>query len=187
MSFLSPTPNFITLSDSYMPILPSSLNYFNPIGATVIFPSQIQLPANYDLNKDPRTHKIQTQYFRAKVLGKWLYDDLSDLLNYFIVANDGNVRLLENLSEYRADTSANESLSNIEKKIDFIEKHILTEKTMYRILKKFVKGTGINWYDLHKNEYFVKEAIKNMLNKIIRETIIELGKSEKKTNAILSR
>lgn len=174
------TPNFITYSDSYMPIIPSSVALLKPTGATVIIPGSIPIPSYLDLNKDERTHKIQSKYFMYKTLDKWIYDDMLEILNYFIVEPNGTVRLINNLSELKEDTVAKDSVDAIEKKIEFIETHILTERTMHKILKKFVKGTSISWVDLHKNERFVKEAIKEQLIKILKETIMERDRIKNK-------
>ncbi|AYV81958.1 MAG: hypothetical protein Harvfovirus86_3 [Harvfovirus sp.] len=168
------TPNFITYSDSPMPIIPSALPYLRPTGATVIFPQgSLPLPPYLDLNKDERTFKIQSKYFMFKTLDKWIYDDMLDLLNYFVVDSTGKVRLISNLAELKTGTVVKDTVDDIEKKIEFIENNILTEGTMYKILKKFVKGTGINWVDLHKNEGFVKEGVKDQLKKILNATVVE--------------
>jgi hypothetical protein len=180
--YLSPsyiTPNFITCSDSCTPIIPSSAAILRPIGATVVIPGPVlPLPSNFDLNKDPRVHKQVTKYFRYKTLDRWLYDDMVDLLGYFRVDENG-VHLINNLGEYKEDIAERDDEQTKERKINYIEKYILTENTMHRILKKLVKGTGINWYDLHKNEFFVKEAIKLALKNILKETISEHSKSNK--------
>lgn len=167
------TPNFITYSDSYTPIIPSSAAILRPIGATVIIPgAAFPLPTDHDLNKDPRIHRQVVKYYRYKTLDKWLYSDMVDLLGYFRVDENG-VHLINNLSEYREDAAARDNPEVIEQKINYIEKYILTEDTMYRILRKLVRGATINWYDLHKNEFFVKEDIKSQLKKILRSTIDE--------------
>lgn len=172
---LSPylTPNFITYSDSYTPIIPSSAAVLRPIGATVIIPGpSLPLPIDLDLNRRSDVHQQVSRFFRFKTLDKWIYEDMIDLLGYFRV-DDRGVHLIDNLSEYREDAAARDDPQVIEEKIKYIEKYFLTTDTMYRILKKLVRGTGINWYDLHKNEFFVKEAIKIQFKKILRETVSE--------------
>ena len=167
------TPNFITYSDSYTPIIPSSAAILKPIGATVIMPGSLfPLPINLDLNKDSRVHKQVVKFYRYKTLDKWLYGDMIDLLGYFRV-DDKGVSIIDNMSEYRQDAAARYDPQTIEQIINYIEKYILTEDTTYRILKKLVRGTGINWYDLHKSEFFVKEDIKSQLQKILKDTVVE--------------
>lgn len=164
-------------SDGYLPIIPSAATILRPIGATLIIPGPaLPLPINYDLNRDPRVHKQVVKYYRQYTLDKWLYGDMIDLLGYFTVDNNG-VHLIRNLSEYREDAAAKDTPEDIDKKVDYIKKYFLTEDTMYRILKKLIRGTGINWYDLHKNEFFVKEDIKMQIKKILRGTIEERSKN----------
>ena len=74
--------------------------------------------------------------------------------------------------------AAKDSDEVIEKKIDYIEKYFLTEDTTYRIIKSLVRGANINWYDLNKNEFFVKEDIKKQLKKILKETVAERSGSK---------
>lgn len=156
------TPNFITYSDSYMPIIPSSISLFRPVGATVVIPGPFPLPSYLDLNQDERVHRQVTRYFRFKTLDKWLYEDMNDLLAHLRV-DGGNVQPVAEA------TTAKDSAEATEAKINFIERNLLTEDTMHGILKKLVRGAGLNWYDLHKNEFFVKEAIKNHLRKMLKE------------------
>lgn len=189
------TPNFINYSDSYMPIIPSSVALMRPTSATVVIPGSLPLPRNFDLNKDERTHRIQSNYFLYKTLDKWIYDfnDLNDLnddndydydqknymldlLNYFIVEN-GKVRLVNNLTEFKNNDVTKDTLDNIALKIDFIEKHILDKKLMHKILKNFVTSTGIGWVELHKYQNLVKKDIKKKLFNILNDTIMEREKT----------
>lgn len=188
MSFVL-TPNWLSYSDSYTysPIIPSTVaTVFRPntiapvypvttvgaIGATVIIPGPIlPLPANYDLNKDARVHQQVVNYFRYKTLDKWLYDDMREILGYFVVSN-GQVSLLKKLNDYREDSAASDSAEDTVKKIKYIENYWLTIDRTYKILLNLVSGANLNWYDLHKNDFFVKDAIRNGLKKKIKETIM---------------
>lgn len=179
---LSPyiTPNFITYSDSYAPIIPSAAAILKPIGATVIIPQPIlPLPSNFDLNKDPRVQKQVVKYFRLKVLEKWIYKDMISLLGYIKVDNTG-ASIINDMADYREDASSRDSPNDIDKKVHYIGKYVLTEDTMYRILRKFIRGTGANWYDLHKNEFFVKSDIKSQLNNILKDTVAEISSRQQK-------
>ena len=166
------TPTFTTCVDSFTPLMPSILQ---PIGATLIIPSPgslYPLPSNYDLNRDERVHKQVVKYFRYKILDKWLYDEMKELLNFLVVDNTG-VHLIKDMSEYKVREDSEE---NIERKIEYIEKYFLTKDTVNRLLRKFVKGTNTNWYDLHKNQKFVMEDLKNQLKRILRQTVEEYKK-----------
>jgi hypothetical protein len=153
--------------DSYG-LSPVYINPLNPIGATVLVPGSLALPSFLDLNKDPEVQKRVVKYFRYKTLDKWLYDDMTDVLDHFKVTGN-DVKLSERSQEHKTDET-------IEKIIEYIEKYILTENTMRRILSNFVDTAQANWYDLHKNEYFVEEAIHKKILSIIKHTLQDTKK-----------
>ena len=198
-SFNTFSPSSILLSDSPLPLLPSTVTYsptiipsllnpvsditlspivgrtigttyVGPVGATVLVPGPFTLPRELDLNKDSRVRNDVSKYFRYKTLDQWLYEDMSDLLNYFTVSQS-KVYLIKNLSELKSTPVSQMNPDDVEKIISWIEHYMLTEDTMKRILSQFIKETRANWYDLHKNEYFVKEIIHKKLKKFIRNTI----------------
>lgn len=181
-----------TLTSSCSPFLPSTMlsqcsatspygfnNYgvntsvlatgYAPVGATVLIPGPPQVPQFLDLNHNKRVQKQVTRYYRYKTLDKWIYDDMSDILNYFTVGANG-AELVSSLSNIHEKQRSPEE---IEKIITYIEHYILTDETMKRILANFVETAKANWYDLHKNEYFVKDLIHKKLLSIIKGTIEE--------------
>ena len=180
------TPNFVVYSDSPLPILPSTVGYtpysryapiittpyIGPVAATVIVPGPVTLPQFLDLNKDSRVQNQVTKYFRYKTLDKWLYEDMSNLLGYFSVTTSG-VQFIKNIDEYKDTQVSQMNSDDVDKIINWIEHYLLTEETMKRLLSYFVKETRANWYDLHKNEYFIKEIIQKKLFTIIKDTITE--------------
>jgi hypothetical protein len=186
------TPNFIVYSDSPLPIMPSNVSYtplittpytpyttytpyVGPVGATVVIPGPVTLPRFLDLNNDSRVRNQVTKYFRYKTLDKWLYEDMSNLLGYFVVSPSG-VQLVKNMSDYKDSVVSQMNPDDVDKIVNWIEHYLLTEDTMKKILNHFVKETKANWYDLHKNEYFIKEIIQKKLLSIIRDTITEKKK-----------
>jgi len=176
-SSYSISPLLTVSASSPLPILPSSLTLSTPyISApviplgTLIIPGTPTIPQFLDLNKNRDVQKQVTKYFRYKTLDKWLYGDMLDILGYFTISG-GSVDLIKKLSDYRDSTDINRSESDNEKIIEWIEKYILTYDAMSRILTNFVKETNANWYDLHKNEYFIKDIIQNKLKSIIKHTI----------------
>lgn len=168
-SYTSP---YITLSDSYTPLTPSYAANLRPMGfgATVIIPGpSLPLPYDLDVSRDPRKQLQIARWFRFLTLDKWLYEDMADILNYLKVDNRG-VHLIDNLADL-SQGPAMDDPQTIEEKINYIEQYILTDDTMKRILRRFVEGTGINWVYLHRNEYYVKEHIRNQLKQILAGTI----------------
>jgi len=163
-----PSSTFYTpIVDSYG-LSPVGVLPMTPVGATVLIPGTGSLPSFLDLNKDSEVQKRVTNYFRYKTLDKWLYNDMADVLDHFKV-HGNDVKLTERVEEHKTD-------QDIEKIIDYIEKYILTENTMRRILSNFIENTNSNWYDLHKNEYFIEDGIHKKLLSIIKHTIQDTKK-----------
>ena len=153
----------------YSPVLNTLNSIISPVGATVLIPGSYSLPAPLDLNRDTRIHKQVSKYFRFKILDKWLYEEMSDILGYFKVSGD-NVEIIKNLSETAKQHHVDQ---DVEKIINYIEKNVLTEDTTSRIIHHFVKSAKANWYDLHKNEYFVKDIFHKKLVEILKDTVSE--------------
>lgn len=171
VSPLSPV-NYLNSLDSlvgHINPFTSVVPVIGPVGATVILPGSYTLPAPLDLNKDLRVHRQVTKYFRYKTLDKWLYENMSDILDYFKVSGD-NVDIVKSLSEVGKQSH---STQDIEKIIAYIEKNVLTEETMSRIIHHFVKNSQVNWYDMHKNEIFVIDIIHKKLLDILKDTVNE--------------
>lgn len=165
-----PIPNFspiILTSDSPVPFIPSLLTVpaiptvpiittTNPLVSFPIHPS-------LDLNRDPNLHQMMTKYFYYKTLDKWLKKekDMLELLNYLKVTDKG-IEVVEpekNNSQY-------DNQLVVDKKVDFIENNVLSKDDIYNILKKYVRETNTNWYDLEeKATYFIKEIIKKFIKK----------------------
>lgn len=143
--------------------------YATPTSFGVIREGPLQIPYDLDLNNMPRIQEQYAKYFRYKILDYWLYNDMSNLLGYLKIVGD-RVKIITNLSEY---TDKKDSSENIEKKVSYIEDNILSVDSVRSLLKKFVKGTKYNWYELHKStvepmaaEYIKKQLETNLKNAI---------------------
>jgi hypothetical protein len=167
------SPNILITSDSPFPLVPSVS--LNPI-ISIKVPSNTIMPLHpsLDLNNNPDVHKIVSEHFLYKTLDVWLYDELSDLLNYLVVEGT-KVRLIKNLDEYKSDRVDSDTLKNIELKTDWINRYILTIDKVRHVLKKYVQETNTNWSELHKNSYFVRDAIKHYLKRKLKNAVKEQG------------
>lgn len=162
--------SFSTLS----PLSPlSPLSQFSPLGPmspiTVNLDYSKPLVSFYE-TVDPYYVKQMTNHYYFKVLDKWLLDDLSDILNFFIY-KDGKVQLIKSLDDYKL---TNINLDNDEianKKRDYIQDHVFTKYDMLDVLMKFTKDTHSKFVDLPKNEFFLKQAVKEYLIKDIKKKI----------------
>lgn len=156
--------------------------FSTPVGLTPILPNiplVSKVTVNYskptytyyeDINYDPKVQRQLTSHYYYKTLDKWLYDDLLDVLNYFVYSN-GQISLIKNLSEYDPKRIHKESNEIVDKKVEYIEKNLLDKNYMHKILKKYVKETNTEWVYLPKNEFFLKQAIEKELIKRIKQSI----------------
>jgi hypothetical protein len=165
MSILSLSPTNIYLSsDSPGPFIPS-LTLAPPIIVTrTTYKPIVPLPPWLDLNQDSNVHNQMAKYFYFKVIDKWLFDDLLDLLSYLRVSDKG-VDVIHNLRDHKSSSVDKDTQETVEKKIKFIEKNIFDVENMHKLLKKFVAETNTNWYDLVKQEYFIKDLVRKYLKK----------------------
>lgn len=113
----------------------------------------------YDnLNADKRVRKMVTKFFVKKILGKWIYDEMSDILNYLKISN-GKVTPLDKITEHKPTAHKDDSEANTKLKVEFLEDNIVTYENMYRIIQKYVKYENVNWYDLPRSHVLFKRAL----------------------------
>ena len=166
LSATSPlSPSMLVPSSLVVTSSPKNVNttskYVSSINLTYSKPS---VAIYENLNADPRIHKRMVKYIRFKALDNWLADDISEVLGYLKI-NGGKVSVIKKMSEF------NESDRNIEYKINFIERNILTHEMVYKIASRFVLETNTNWYDIPKYDYHLKRIVKKALRKKFEKLI----------------
>ncbi len=182
MSYTTYSPVILT-SDSPVPLIPSTfipstiptfttlppLPLITSLNPLISFP----LHPSLDLNRDRKLHKKMTDYFYYKTLDKWLKKekDMLDLLNYLKVDEKGNVKLIGNINDYKSTNIDTDNQLTTNKKVEYIEKYILNKDDIYYLLKKYIKETNTNWYDLENAAYFIKEMIRKLIKKKIVDNI----------------
>ncbi len=125
-----------------------------------------------DLEADPKVQKRMVKYFFYKVLDKWLFEDLKDLLGYLNVTGE-KVSLISDTNKFNATSSEKDSVDVINKKADFIGKYIFTMSVMTKVLRKFVQEANASWYDLPKHEFFIRQVVRDNLEKALKLAIKE--------------
>lgn len=166
--FFSPTSDY-PLSDDIVSTV-SSLSPFN-LPITVNLQYTKPLISFYEtIDNQPNIQKMMTTYYYYKILDKWLYEDLSDVLNYLTIIKD-NVELIKKLDEYKSMNLNLDDEQTIDKKIDFIQKNLFSKYDMYEILYNFTRETGTKFVNLPKKEFFLKQAVRDYFNKKIRELL----------------
>lgn len=161
----SPGPNAVVSTSSLF------LNPYSPVATTVNYTyNKPNFSLFQGLNSDSYTIEKITKYFHDLALDNWLFEDLSDILNYFVISN-GEVDLIKSFNDYKADNSKNYSKSDKKKIIEFIEKYFLTLSVTQRALQKYVKESGAQWVHLPHSKYFVRQLIGEKIMKLIRTAL----------------
>jgi hypothetical protein len=130
-----------------------------------------------DLNKDKSVQKNLTKYYYYKILDKWLYKELLPLLA-FVDTSDDKPQLIKSLADYDVKKLASESEETIEKKINYLEKVLITKDMVRHVLKKICSENGVNWYDLDKNEKKIKTVFNNYILDKLKDSIKKYGRKE---------
>ncbi len=159
----------LSTSKSLFPLITTKpgviLTTTDSIGApsTVIFPVNPSL----DLNLDPSIHDKLSKYFYYKFLDKWIKtDDKTRNLFKYLVYENKNVRLAKSMKEVESASISKETMESVEAKIKFLEKHI-SHYDIQAILARIVKYDRINWYDLDKNNHYVRDMIRHGVKKLL--------------------
>jgi hypothetical protein len=171
ISPVSPTSSIIpTILATDSPNVPyTSYPYLTSVNLSYTTPN---IGTYENMNADPKVQMRIVKYFYYKVLDKWLYTDMLDVLNYLKTKNN-KIDLLDNLNEYNENSVDKDSDDTVKQKIDFIEKYIFTKTLLFKILNKFVKETGNGWISLPKMESLIKDLIEDKLTKRMRQVISE--------------
>lgn len=147
-----------------IPVLTFNTNYLNPYYSE-----------SDPLNKDPNYQKSLVDHFYVRLTEKWLYKDVvfRKLLKYFKVEKDGTkgtITLIDNPNK-PSDSPLNEEYRKHIFK--YIEKHFINKHFVDHVLRKYIKSTGMKWYDLFNNTSVLKELFAHKLKKLIVSTIYD--------------
>ncbi len=185
----SPYMPISPVSSPYMPISPVSSPYAaitlpitTPYSDDALLESPVLTSLNLtysepvfgiyeNMNVDPKLHsKMVKHFYYYKVLGDWIYDELSELLGYLTV-KDGKVKLISSVDKYDESSVDKDSKKNVEMKIEYFKEKVFKKNDMMFLLKNFVSDTHTNWYDLPHKERKVLKAIKRYIDKKFRKMI----------------
>ena len=147
-------------------VLPYPRIGYVPYGVPVISTINTEVTANSD------TQEKMVKYFYYKLLDKWLYNDLKDLLGYLTIEND-SVKLIKTLESFDVKSALADVNSIVEKKGDYIGKYILNLSNVYKIIREFIAETKTNWFDLTKHEFIIKQHVRESLEKRLKGAVLE--------------
>lgn len=144
----------------------------NPIVSSVNFDYNNPMYVQYDnLNTQKHIQDKIIKYFRYKLLDKWIYGELLDILNYFKINSNGQIDILSNMKEYDVNRVQKDSKENIKRKINFVEDFFLTSKAVKKILERYMLKKKVTWIKLPKYEESVKKYMASELVKNIKKNI----------------
>jgi hypothetical protein len=193
MSPIMSPMNYLYGSDYIVPPTPFNLNTVRTqglygLGTTMLIPNDIYIPSftmvsdlvtmrgPYGVFNDVcDTASIRenvTKIIYYKFLDKWLYSDRESkyILGYLKVS-DGKVQLISDVD--KKDDYKNNSQEIVDKKVDYIEKHVIAIDDVYAILQRYTQSTNVSWCELTKNTFFVRESIEKSIEKKLKRMIGE--------------
>jgi hypothetical protein len=137
----------------------------NPYTSTVVSSGFYQ-----DLNKDKSVQKTFTKYYYYKILDKWIYNELMPLLAFVDISKD-KPQLIKSMSEYDVNKLLSNTSEQIEKKIDYMEKVLISKDMVRHVLKKICSENNINWYNLDQHEKKIKTIFYDYLLDKLKHTV----------------
>lgn len=164
----SVTPTFpvvVTAQSFYDPKKDSAFVSVNPLN-----PGMVTTGFYKDLNKDKSVQKTLSKYYYYKILDNWIYKKLFPLLA-FIDISSGTPKLIKSMEDYNVAKLSSDSEADIEKKIGYMEKNIITKDMVRHVLRKICEDNNINWYDLNKHENKIKNVFYNYLLDKLKESV----------------
>jgi len=162
-------PLFITKPNIYNPNADSAFVSLNPLNPRLITTGFYQ-----DLNKDKSVQKTLSKYYFYKIVDKWIYKELLPLLA-FVDTSSEKPQLIKSLANFDVQKLAKDSDDLIEKKVNYMERFIITKDMVRHVLKKICQDNQINWYDLNKHEPKIKKVFYNYLLDKLKESIGKYG------------
>ena len=175
VGFTPQTKIFDLVTNQPINIIPSALNnisQYNQISKLNYVNSQIQSQyiSNQNLNTSKSIQKTISKYYYYKIVDEWLYKKLFHLLA-FIEIHDGKTQLIKSMSKYSIEKLTSESDENIDLRIGYLEKNIITKKIVNKILKKIVKRMCFNWYELNKHEQTIAKVFLEYFKDLLETSI----------------
>lgn len=149
----------------------------SPVGTSGSLGTQYTYGRYTDLNKDKRIQKTISKYFLYKILDKWLYQDFMPIVA-FVKITDGKPSLIRSMNDYKPESLSSDSVENIEKRIDYLEKILINRKLVKHVLKKIVNDNEIGWTQLNKNKAMVKKVFKKYLQSKLEEAVKSASRGE---------
>jgi len=168
---LSPAPPIATISTVSQSVIVNNdpLTVVTPIGPVLYnIPNRYIVDVDTGMNDNYIVQRDVTLSIMYKALDKWLYDDFPNVLKYLVV-DKGHVRVVKSMQEKENNKVSNDSVSDLERKSDYIGDNILTERSTRDILIRIMRELGLKWYELPHREQLLKDVIEKYIKKKLKK------------------
>jgi hypothetical protein len=125
---------------------------------------------NQNLNVSKQVQKTISKYIYYKLIDDWLYTRLFPILAFVKIVN-GNPELIKSIKEYNISILSSQTNEEIEKRVEYLEKNIITKKLVFKVLKRIVKKMCLNWYELDKHLYKIQQVFLEYFKDLLEEVI----------------
>lgn len=125
---------------------------------------------NQKLNTSKQVQKTISKFFYYKLVDNWLYNKLFPILA-FVKIVDGSAQLIKSMGEYNINGLEFQTDKEIELRVAYLEKNIITKKLVFKVLKKIVKKMCFNWYELDKHIYKIQQVFLEYFKDLLEESI----------------
>jgi hypothetical protein len=154
--FVDPISSYVFVD----PLYTQPYQILNPV--THIIPPYENLNTNSDIR-----NKI-VNYFHKKIINKWLYSDMSNLLGFLKISND-KVVFIDKMQDY--DKNNSDSSDNKRKKINFLVNFLLTKELVHKYLRKYVSSHNVQFINLRSKKDSVRKYLHKRLYNKFEKTI----------------
>lgn len=161
------TPNTQFFVPPIMTTLPGMTTLTTP--SSMVLPSTIIYP---DVNNDRDLRHQVASYFMKKILGNWLKYHFLDVYPLISISG-GSPKLISDIKQ----EESNKDTKNNDLKYDFIVKEYINEHYITKLLNKYRKRNGVDWWDLKHFSDKIRKYIGTKLYKHIKHDIV-VGKKD---------
>ena len=154
---------------SLVPTVASLTNFStittHPLVNTLI-PSVVTYP---DVNSNKNLTSEITEYFFEKLVNNWLKYQYIDLYHVLQVNGD-QVSLVKSLDQINSNTKSDPKENAL--KYQFLLINYFAKSDVQKLLNKFRKQKGVNWWDIKHMSDDVRKFIQHKVTKYIKKQII---------------
>lgn len=167
MTQLITTPFHIPMKTviSSTALLPTIFNPYVISPLNPIIPRYPNVVAYQDINNDRNLKAQVVAYFYTKIINNWLKYHYLDLYKMLNITN-GKITV-KNMSDSNNSKNDNEN----ELKCKYIIDNYLTKNDLLKLLSKYRKMNGLNWWDLKQYSDKVRLYIHHKLKQAIQSDV----------------